>query len=59
MHSPVPYINLPIGRCVLETVEDAHNLVYRQQDGKLDRPLGPLDLVEPRQLDAEHLAVQE
>ena len=42
-----------------QMVEYAHDLFHRQDHGKLDRPLGPLDVVEPGQVHAEDLPIQE
>src|SRR2546425_8175147 len=41
----------------IELLEDGADLVARQHDGQVLGPLGPDDGVEPRQLDAEHLAI--
>jgi len=41
----------------VEPLEDGADLVARQDDGQVLRPLGPDDVVEPRKLGAEHDAV--
>ena len=43
----------------LQMVENARHLVDREDHGKLDWPLGALDVVEPRQFDAQDLPIQE
>jgi len=40
-------------------VEDAHHLVDREDHRNLDGLLGALDIVEPRQVDAQNLPIQE
>ena len=43
----------------VEPLEDGADLVPRQHDGQMQGPLGADDVVEPRKLDAEHLAVEK
>src|SRR5437773_5951560 len=43
----------------IKSLEDGANLVARQHGGQVLGPLGSDDVVEPRQLDTEYLAVQE
>jgi hypothetical protein len=43
----------------VEPLQDGANLVPRQHDGEVQGPLGANDVVEPRKLDSEHLAVEE
>ena len=43
----------------VEPLKDGANLVTRQDDGQMLGPLGADDVVEPRELDAEHLAIEE
>jgi hypothetical protein len=46
-------------RHAVEPLEDGADLVARQHDGQMLGPLGPDDVVEPREVDAEHLAIQK
>jgi len=46
-------------RRAIHALEDQADLVGRQNDGKAGGPLRPDDLVEPGEVDAEHVAVQE
>jgi len=43
----------------VEPLEDGTDLVPRQHDGQVLEPLGPDNIVEPRELDAEHFAIEE
>src|SRR5712692_9628459 len=43
----------------IEPPEDGADLLARQHDRQVLGPLGPDDVVEPRQLDAEHVAIQK
>jgi hypothetical protein len=43
----------------VELLEDGADLVACQHDGQVLGPLGPDDVVEPRELDAEHLTIEE
>ncbi len=43
----------------VEPLEYGADLLAGQHDGQEPGPLGPNDIVEPRQIDAEHLAIEE
>jgi hypothetical protein len=43
----------------IEPLEDCTHLVTGERHGQMLRPLGPDDIVEPRELDAEHLAIEK
>ena len=39
--------------------EQAHHLVLREHDGQPNTALGPADLIHPRQIEAQHLLIEE
>src|SRR5215467_11083699 len=46
-------------RHAIEVLEDSPDLLACQHHGQVNGPLGPDDVVEPRQFDAQHLAIEK
>jgi hypothetical protein len=69
LHAQVTAFQQPKSRAVqeegheawhaVEPLKDGAHLLTRQDDGQMLGPLGSDDIVEPRELDAEHLAIEE